>query len=174
VGTIGVGATEQFTATGLYSNLNTQNLTDSVTWSSSSTSTATVSVKGLATGVADGVAIITATDPTTSIPATAALTVGVSLTALTMTPSTGVKRTPVDFSGTGFTPKDVVTVTYMSGKKKPRKAKSVLCTAIVANNGTFSCPGMIPRRGRAGVAGQKSIVATDTGGASGTALFTLT
>ena len=117
VGTIAVGRTEQFTATGLYSNLSTQNLTDSVTWSSSNTSTATVSAKGLATGVADGLATITATDPSTGIPGTAVLTVGLSVTALTMNPSSGPKKTPVDFSGVGFTPGDVVTVTYMSGKE---------------------------------------------------------
>ena len=46
--------TQQFTATGTYSDLSTANLTDSVTWSSSLTGTATVSntsgSQGLATG----------------------------------------------------------------------------------------------------------------------------
>ncbi len=174
VGVIGIGRTEQFTATGLYSNLSTQNLTDSVTWSSSNTATGTVSATGLATGVAAGAATVTATDTSTEIPGTAVLTVGVSLTAVTMTPSTGAKRTPVSFSGVGFTPGKIVTVTYMSGKKRPKKAKTVLCTAIVAIDGTFSCPAMIPRRGKGGALGQKSIVATDSGGAQATATFTLT
>ncbi len=68
VANVAVGATEQFSATGLYSDLSTRDLTDSVTWSSSSSSTATISntpgSQGLATGVADGAATITATDPT--------------------------------------------------------------------------------------------------------------
>jgi uncharacterized protein YjdB len=54
------GTTQQFTATGTYSNSTTQNLTSQVTWSSSATSIATVNSAGLATGVAAGSATITA------------------------------------------------------------------------------------------------------------------
>ncbi len=75
VANVAVGAGEQFSATGTYSDLSTQDLTDSVTWASSSSSTATVSTKGLATGVADGVATITATDSAALVSGTAALTV---------------------------------------------------------------------------------------------------
>lgn len=59
--TIAVGMTQQFTATGNYSNGSTQNLTGSATWSSSATSIATVSSAGLGTGVSAGTATITAT-----------------------------------------------------------------------------------------------------------------
>ena len=72
---IGVGQTEQFTATGLYSDLSTKDLTSSVTWASSNTSAATVSTGGLATGVATGVSTISATDPSTKVAGTALLTV---------------------------------------------------------------------------------------------------
>ena len=75
VASIGDGQSEQFTATGTYSNLSTQNLTNSVTWSSSKAATASISSTGLATGVATGAVTITATDPSTGIPGTAALTV---------------------------------------------------------------------------------------------------
>ena len=55
--TLAVGATQQFTATGTYSDRTTQNLTASVTWSSSDESVATISnapgSNGLATGVND-------------------------------------------------------------------------------------------------------------------------
>src|ERR1022692_2527509 len=71
------GETQQFTATGLYSDLSTKNLTGSVTWATSASGTATVSnvhgSQGLATGVATGLATITAAD--SSISGTAALTV---------------------------------------------------------------------------------------------------
>ena len=71
------GETEQFSATGHYSDLSTKNLTDTVTWSTSSGSTATVSntsgSQGLANAVSTGLATITATDG--SIFGTAALTV---------------------------------------------------------------------------------------------------
>jgi uncharacterized protein YjdB len=174
VDAIGVGDTEQFTATGLYSDLSTQNLTNTVTWSSSDTSTASVSPAGLATGLAVGATTITATDPAISIPGTAALTVGLALTQLSMTPSSAARRSAVTFSGVGFTPGKTVTVTYLSGRKKPKRAQTVLCTATVTVDGTFSCSGAIPRRGRAGKLGQKSIVGADAGGAQATIPFTLT
>ena len=63
---ISVGATQQFTATGHYSDGGTQNLTSSARWSSSVSSVATISA-GLATGVAAGSTNITATTITTSM-----------------------------------------------------------------------------------------------------------
>jgi hypothetical protein len=51
---ISVGAHQQFTATGNYSNGSHQDLTNSATWTSSSLSVATISSAGLATGVASG------------------------------------------------------------------------------------------------------------------------
>ena len=52
------GTTQQFTATGTYSDGSTQNLTNSVTWLSSNTSVAGISSTGLASGVATGSSII--------------------------------------------------------------------------------------------------------------------
>ena len=51
---IAVGSTKQFTATGTYSDNTTQNLTGSVAWSSSDTSTATITNAGLASAFAAG------------------------------------------------------------------------------------------------------------------------
>jgi sugar lactone lactonase YvrE len=53
---IAVGATQQFTATGTYSDGTTQNLTSTATWASASTAIATLSssTPGLASGVAAG------------------------------------------------------------------------------------------------------------------------
>ena len=48
------GATQQFTATGTYSDSTTQNITASVTWTSGTPATATITPAGLATGVAVG------------------------------------------------------------------------------------------------------------------------
>ncbi len=60
---IPTGATQQFTATGNYSDGSTQNLTSQVTWTSSSTSVATINSAGLASGVAPGTTTITAAFP---------------------------------------------------------------------------------------------------------------
>jgi hypothetical protein len=57
---ITVGATDQLTATGTYSDSSTADLTGSTTWASSSTATATISSAGLATAVAAGTTNITA------------------------------------------------------------------------------------------------------------------
>lgn len=51
---ISVGAHQQFTATGTYSDGSHQDLTNSATWTSSAISIATISSTGLATGVAAG------------------------------------------------------------------------------------------------------------------------
>ncbi len=58
--TIAKGLTQQFTATGTYSDSSTANVTAQVTWNSSNTATATITAAGLATGVAVGTSNITA------------------------------------------------------------------------------------------------------------------
>src|SRR5262249_18385656 len=84
---VAAGLTQQFSATGHYSDSSTANLTSSATWTSSSTSIATVGNTGLATGVAIG-------GPTTikaalnGINGTAQLTVTAPLlTSITVTPA---------------------------------------------------------------------------------------
>ena len=57
----GVGSTQQFTATGTYSDGSNVNITSQVTWASDTPGTATISSAGLATGIATGTANITAT-----------------------------------------------------------------------------------------------------------------
>src|SRR5262245_8012090 len=56
-----VGSTQQFTATGTYSDGSTQNVTSQVTWASSNTAAATINSSGLATAVAAGTTTISAT-----------------------------------------------------------------------------------------------------------------
>ena len=61
---ISLGASQQFTATGTYSDSSTQNITTSVTWASANTAVATISntsgSQGLATSVSVGTSAITA------------------------------------------------------------------------------------------------------------------
>ncbi|HZS70386.1 MAG TPA: DUF4082 domain-containing protein, partial [Candidatus Acidoferrum sp.] len=59
--TIPAGGTQQFTATGRYSDNSTQNITSQVAWSSSNSAVATINSAGLATGAGAGTATITAT-----------------------------------------------------------------------------------------------------------------
>ena len=88
-----VGATQQYTATGTYSDNSTQNLTSSVTWSSSAPSIATIATSGIATAVASGSTTIIATMPvTTPIPGsvTGSTSLGVTAGGATTTYSSGV------------------------------------------------------------------------------------
>jgi uncharacterized protein YjdB len=58
--TIGVAATQQYTATGYYPDGATVDITSSVIWSSNDTSVATINNSGLVTGIAIGLTTITA------------------------------------------------------------------------------------------------------------------
>ena len=88
---ISTGATQQFTATGTYSDQSTQNITTQVNWSSSNPSVATISntdpTRGLATATSAGSTIISAT--MSSATGTANLTVApAALTITTTSPLT--------------------------------------------------------------------------------------
>jgi len=81
-----VGATQQFTATGTYSDSSTADISATVTWASGTTATATITASGgLATGVAQGTTQITASMGTVTSPGVT-LTV-ISLTSIAVTPN---------------------------------------------------------------------------------------
>ena len=89
---IAKGLTKQFTATGTYTDSTTQDLTTTVTWSSGTPAKATISnangSQGLATSVAAGQSVITATDPTTQFAGNTTLTVtAAALISIAVTPT---------------------------------------------------------------------------------------
>jgi type IV pilus assembly protein PilY1 len=91
--TISVGQTQQFTAIGTYSDGSTLNITNQVSWSSSSGGIASIGAGGLATGVAAGTTTITATLSTISGDTMLTVTpyvppVAPTLTSLVVTPAT--------------------------------------------------------------------------------------
>lgn len=84
--TIGLGTQQQFTAIGTFSDATTQDVTNSVNWSSNKTGVAAITVSGLATGKGLGAATITAKAGATS--GTATLTVDASsLVSIAVTPN---------------------------------------------------------------------------------------
>lgn len=83
---IAAGTTQQFSATGTFSDSTTQNLTTSVTWGSSATSIATVSSSGKANAVAVGPVTITATLGASSAATVLTVTPAVLVT-ISVTPS---------------------------------------------------------------------------------------
>jgi uncharacterized protein YjdB len=80
---VNVGSTQQFTATGSFSNNSTKDLTSSVKWSSSNTAAVTISSGGLATAANQGGSQIVATSG--SITGTSGMCVG--LQGLVVTPN---------------------------------------------------------------------------------------
>ena len=103
--TVSAGATQQFIATGTYSDSSTKILTSQVTWASATTSVATISnasgSQGLATGVATGSSTISAT--LGSVVGSTLLTVGVALKSIAVTPAspTIAQGTTEQFIATG-------------------------------------------------------------------------
>ncbi len=85
---ITVGTTQQFVATGTYTNGSTQDLTGAVSWGSSSSAVATIGAGGLATGLGAGAATITATSGAISSSATLSVSVGqATLMSVAVTPA---------------------------------------------------------------------------------------
>ena len=99
---IAKGATQQFTATGTYSDSSTQNLTSLVTWGSTNTAVAMITSGGLATGVGTGSTTISATSGSisgsTNLTVTAPVLVSISVTPAN--PSI-VKNGTQQFTATG-------------------------------------------------------------------------
>jgi len=80
--------TVQLTATATYSDKTTEDISGTVTWTSSDTSIATVSSSGLVTAVQEGTVTITAAVPGSTVSNTATITVkDAEPTALSLTPS---------------------------------------------------------------------------------------
>jgi hypothetical protein len=139
------GATQQFTATGTFSDGTTQNLTSTVTWSSGTTATATISAAGLATGAGVGTSTITATS--SSISGSTLLTVNAAtLQSIAIAPAnlSIVAGTTQQFSATGTysdgtTQNLTSTVTWTSGTPAIASINSAgLASALSAGTSTIT------------------------------------
>ncbi len=94
--TIPINTTQQFTATGSYSDGSSRDLTSLVTWSSSTIANATVDAAGLVSGIAAGTATITATlgsvSKSTSVTVTAPTIASISVTPDDLTLAIGINQ----------------------------------------------------------------------------------
>jgi len=151
------GATQQFTATGTYSDGSIKTVTGSVLWSSSSTSVATINSTGLATSLAAGSTTITAVQG--SISNHTVLTVTspvVKLVSIAVTPS--LPSIPL-----GTLQQFTATGKYSDGSSKNLTA-SALWSSSVAGVATIDSTGLMTGGGL----GTSTITAT-SGSISGTA-----
>ena len=60
-------------------------------------------------------------------------------------------------SGRGFTPLEIVKVSYETGIASPKSV--TICTAAVLSDTSYSCTGTIPPKAKAGAAADHNIVA---------------
>jgi len=104
---LAVGATQQFTATGTYSDSSTQDITSEVTWASSSPDIAAISDAGLAKGLADG-----KTDITASLSGVTAKAVTLPIATLS---SVAITQSPPDDLTVGITQQFTVKGIYSDG-----------------------------------------------------------
>jgi uncharacterized protein YjdB len=146
---IAKGTTQQFTATATYSDATTKDITATATWASSMTATATISPAGLATAVAPGSTMITATSG--GVMGSTMLTVtGSTLVSIAVTPATPsiAKGTTQQFTATGtfkdaannMTTQDLTTmVTWASGTTATATISTGgLATAVAQGTSTIT------------------------------------
>jgi hypothetical protein len=154
------GTTEQFSATGTFSDGSTQNLTNSVTWNSLTTSAATISSTGLAKGVGVGSSKIQATSG--AVAGSTELSISApTLTSIAVTPSNPsiVKGTTQQFTATGT----------FSDTSTQNITGSVTWTSLTTNVTTISAAGLAKGVG----VGSSKIQAT-SGAVSGSTTLSVT
>ena len=157
---IAAGTTEQFTATGTYSDNSTANLTSQVTWASATPSVATINTTGLATGVAPGTSTITAM--LNGVTGTATLTVSAAtLTSIAVTPAN-----PSIAAGT--TEQFTATGTY-SDNSTANLTSQVTWASATPSVATINTTGLAT-----GVATGSSSITATLGSVTGTATLTVT
>ena len=158
--TLAPSTTQQFLATGTYTDGSTQNLTSSVSWSSANGAVATIGATGLATGVSAGTTAITATSG--SIAGTTNLTVGNLPTLVS------IAVTPVSLSlALGVSQQFTATGTYSDGSTQSLTGSALTWSAggVVGGNsvvGTISSAGFYMAPSALPNPAQIAVVATST------------
>jgi len=157
---VSAGATQQFNATGTYTNGTTTNLTNTATWTSSATSAATINSAGLATTVAVGASTITATSGTIS---------GSTLLTVTAPAPVSIAVTPSNPSvPAGNTQQFTATGTYANGTTA-NLTSSVTWTSSATGVATINAAGLATS-----VAAGASTITATSGTISGSTVLTVT
>jgi uncharacterized protein YjdB len=157
--TLGIGINQQFTATLIFSDGSTQDLTSGVTWNSSQTSTATIDNTGLATTVGAGQTTITATfgsfTDNTTLTVVAAHLISI---AVTPSPATIAKGTKQQFTASGsFDDGSTQVLTAAAWSSSDTN------TAVVDSTGLAT-----------GIAAGTVTISAKSGSVTGTAMLTVT
>lgn len=163
---IPMGLTQQFTATGVYSDGTSALLTSSVTWTSATPARATiVGTTGLATGVTAGTSVITASNGTLSGTTTLTVTAA-TLTSITVTPAN--PSIP-----NGLTRQFIATGNYSDGTAQVLTASAVWTSATLTV-ATMNANGTVASGLATGIAVGTSVIRATSGAISGTTVLTVT
>jgi hypothetical protein len=154
------GTTVQFTATGTYSDHSTKNVTSSVTWASATPAAATINTSGLATAVAVGSSMISATSGSVSGSTTLTVTAA-TLKSIAVTPAnpSSTVGTTVPFTATG---------TYSDNSTR-NITSSVTWASATPAAATINTSGLATA-----VAVGSSTISATSGGISGSTTLTVT
>jgi trimeric autotransporter adhesin len=162
--TVAAGLTEQFRATGTYSDKSTKDVTGTVAWSTSNTSIATISASGLATAKTQGSSSVTATldglNGSTSFTVSAPEIVSIAVTP----PSVSIAQgTTTNFTAKG---------TFSDGSTQDVTG-TVQWNSSATNVASVS--NTIPTEGTAkGLTAGTAVITASSGNVSGTASLTVT
>ncbi len=92
---------------------------------------------------------------------------------LSVTPPDGPPGTTINLYGSGFSAGETVKVSYKTGLSLPKPPKVLLCTVVVATDGSFTCNATIPPKATAGRTDAHKIIAKgETSLDKATATFT--
>ena len=160
------GKTEQFTATGAFSDGSTENLTSQVTWASATTSVATISnaagSQGLATAVAKGTSNISAT--LDGISGSTLLTVTAPLVSIAVTPANpSIPK--------GETEQFIATGTLADGSTENLTSQVTWASATTATATVSNAPGS--QGLAAGLATGTSTISATLAGITGSTVLTV-
>ncbi len=154
------GTTEQFTATGTFSDHTTRNLSASVTWSSLTPSVATITGSGAVTAAAVGTSTIQATSGNVTSSATLTVTAAALVSIAVTAPSLSIaKGTSEQFTATGT----------FSDNSTQNLTNSVAWTSMSAGVASITTAGLAN-----GVAPGSSNIQASSGNINGSATLTVT
>ncbi|MEK7353929.1 MAG: Ig-like domain-containing protein, partial [Chloroflexota bacterium] len=161
---VAAGRTQQFTATGTYSDAITVDLTNSVIWSSSNNVTARIRAGGLANSYAAGTTVITATSGSISGNTTLAVTAAV-LDSIRVTP---LSPTITFISGAPPTLQFTATAVYSDGSTTDNTTTAAWTSSAPAVATVNAASGLATT-----VAAGASTITATLGGKTGTTLLTV-
>ena len=156
---VAAGLTQQFKATGSWSDGSTSDLTSSVAWTSATTGVATINTAGLATSRTQGTSVITATSGSMSGSATLTVSPAV-LVSLGVTPGTSTVAAGLtqQFKATGS----------WSDSSTSDLTSSVAWTSVTTGVATINTAGLATSRTQG-----TSVITATSGSVSGSATLTV-